>query len=233
MNTRGREKEETFSCEPASLSGMCTEILAMIFAYCDAVDLLHVGLTCKRLNTICRYCEPTWRILCNEDFNINLPCKGRFNTYYEIYRLIYKSRLVMGAYVYGRYFEKQKLSAIPGWLWCMAALSDQPPVMRYGKKRFVKRCSGHYLQRFSQVPLGQLKRSWGITRGDDLQGLFPRRVERGTLYYPFQAARYALMRKMNGRKGYYRFMLNKCYRARKIIDGKFESIKGKTPITCL
>ena len=233
MNTRGRDKEIQCHYELASISGMCTEILVKIFAYCDAIDLLNIGLTSKRLYIICRYCEPIWRMLCNEDFNVNLPCKGKFKTYYEVYRLIYKSRLVMGAYIYGRYFEKRQLSTIPGWLWCMAALSDRPPIMKYGRRRFVKRCSGYYLQRFSHVPLGQLKRSWGITRGDDLQGLFPGRVERGTLYYPFQGARYALMRKMKGREGYYRFMLNKCYRARKIIDCKFESIKGKNPITRL
>ena len=228
MKTRGRDKERRY--EPATFSGLCTEILVKILTYCDAAVLLNVGLTCKRLYTICRYCESTWRMLCEEDFDVYLPCKGKFGSYYEIYRLIYKSRLVMGAYIYGRYFEKRQLSTIPGWLWCMAALSDRPPIMKYGRRRFVRRCSGHYLQRFSQVPLGQLKRSWGITRGDDLQGLFPRRVERGTLYYPFQGARYAVMRKMNGREGYYRFMLNKCYRARNIIDSKFAYLKGQNPI---
>ena len=235
MNTRGKQRElETRNeYDPASFSGMCTEILMKIFAYCEAVDLVNAALTCKRLCVVCRYCEPVWKTLCKEDFNVDLPNTGRFETYYEIYRLVYKSRLVMGAYVYGRYFDKRQLSTIPGWLWCMAALSDRPPVMKYGKARFVKRCSGHYLQRFSQVPLGQLRRSWGIRRGNDLQGLFPRRVERGTLYYPFQGARYALMRKMNGKKGYYQFVLNKCYRARNIIDRKFESIKGKNPITSL
>lgn len=235
MNTRGKQREfETITQhDPASLSGICTEILMKIFAYCDAVDLLNAAASCKRLYIVCRYCEPLWKELCSVDFSVDLPGRGKFETYYEIYQLLYKSRLVMGAYVYGRYFDKRKLSSIPGWLWCMAALSDRPPFMKYGKTRFLRQCSGHYLQRFAQVPLGQLRRSWGIKRGDDLHGLFPRRVERGTLYYPFQGARYALMRKMNGRIGYYRLMLNKCYRARKIIDKKFELIKGKNPITSL
>lgn len=235
MNTRGKQRQLECSTafDPASLIGMCTEILMKIFAYCDAVDLLNASRTCTRLYVVCRNCERIWKTLCNLDFNVDLPCKGKFESYYDIYKLLYKSRLVMGAYVYGRYFEKRQLSAIPGWLWCMAALSNRPPVMKYGKGRFVKRCSGHYLQRFSQVPLGQLRRSWGIKRGDDLHGLFPRRVERGTLYYPFQGARYALMRKKNGKMGYYHFMLNKCFRARKMIDNKYELIRGKATITSL
>ena len=204
-----------------------------ILAFFEARDLLNLGLTCKRLNIISCCCETTWKKLCYIDFNVDSPIKGQFSSYYDIYKLLYKSRLVMGAYVYGRYFEKKQLSSIPGWLWCMAALSDRPPVMKFGTTRFLRRCSGHYLQRFSHVPLGQLRRAWGMSRRNDMMGLFPRKVERGTMYYHFQGARYALMRKLNGRKGYYRLMLSKCYRARKMIESKFEIIKGKNPITSL
>ena len=211
----------------------CTEVVMVILKCCNAKDVLNIGSTCKRLNTICYHCEPVWRQLCWVDFDAQLPTRGSFDSYYQVYKLLYQSRLVMGAHVYGRYFEKRHLSTIPGWLWCMAALSEKPPVMKFGKNRFVKRCSGHYLQRFSQVPLGQLRRAWGLQGEKDLAGLFPHRVERGTVYYPFQAARYALFRKYNGKTGYYRFILNKCFRARRIVASNFEKIKGKNPIRLL
>lgn len=216
--------------KPDSLPGLCTEVVMKVLSYCNTKDLLRVGRTCKRLNVICYHCHSTWKRLCAEDFDVHLPTKGPFETYYEIHKLLYKSRLVMGAYVYGRYFEKKRLSTIPGWLWCMAALSEQPPVMKFGKTRFAQRCSGHYLQRFSHVPYGQLQRAWGVNKMEDLQGLFPRRIERGTMYYPFQGARYALIRKLNGKMHYFKFMLHKCYRARKVIDAKFILIKDKYPI---
>ncbi len=224
-----KEREDEEETRHDYLASHCNEVLMMILRFCKAKDLLNLRCTCQRLSRICYSSEKVWRRLCMEDFNAQLSTRGPFASYYDIYQLLFKSRLVMGAHVYCHYFEKKQFPSIPSWLWCMAALSSAPPVMKFGKKRFIKRCSGHYLQRFSQIPLGQLRRAFNLTNSE-LHGLFPGRIERGTVYYTFQAVRFSLFRKYNGSLGYCRFILNKCYRARRVVEANFDKIKNKTPI---
>eukprot|EP00794_Sanderia_malayensis_P016186 gene16186-17813_t len=227
--TRHRKILQDTERNPDYLSRHCSEILMMIIAHCKAKDLLNLSCTCKRLKDICYGSEQTWMKLCNEDFDTQLLITNPFGSYFEIYRMLYQSRLVMGAHVYCSYFEKKHFATIPNWIWCLAMLSNKPPVMKYGRQRFIRRCSGHYLQRFAQLPLGQVKRAFGL-KTEELLRLFPGRVERGTVYYTYQAVRYSLFRKHNGRLGFNRFILNKCYRARHKIANLFEKIKGQNPI---
>ena len=227
------EQEKELYEEKQYFNNVCNELLVMILSHCSASDILNVGMTCRRFRTFSFNCESIWKRLCLSDFNVPLPFKEPFLSYHEIYKYLYQSRLLMGSLVYGRYFTKRRLPSIPGWIWCWASLSQNPPVMKFGKERFAHRCSGFYLRKFSNIPIGQMRKVWGLTSPEDLVGLYPSRIQKGTIYYSWHAVRYACIRKRKGFNGFYTFMLKKCSRAKGHVARNYEKIKGTNPIVSL
>ena len=110
------------------------ELIEQICMSCDAPDLVSLSLTSSKFYHLVCQIATCWKRLCESDFDIQLTSFGKFPSYRELYKYLYYSRILMGCYTYGRYFEGLK-PKIPNWLMHWASLSRQMPTMKYGKDR--------------------------------------------------------------------------------------------------
>lgn len=73
------------------------------------------------------------------DFNADLTVKGSFPSFFLLYQLLYKSRIILEDTDHSTYS-----GYIPDWLYYWSALSTKPP-----------------LPGFSNLPAGRTKKTWG------------------------------------------------------------------------
>ena len=204
------------------------ELLEHIYSFCGVGELVTLLQTNKKFNFLIIHFSTRWKQLCAEDFDTELTSKGKFPTYYEIYKLLYCSRMLLGSYVYARYFDNKK-PRIPNWLMHWASLSRREPMMKYGRERIKKRVRGHYLKRFNDTPFGQVCKVYSMT-GYDLMSLSPARIQRNTFYFSYQAIKYAGIRKHGSLNRYMEFMLEKCHRSRGYIQRNYSKILHSDPL---
>ncbi|XP_065641830.1 uncharacterized protein LOC136073706 [Hydra vulgaris] len=208
------------------------DALLLILSYSDAPTLTKLACTCRFMYYSCISFNKKWKSLCLQDFNVYLTTVGKFPSYYDIYRLLYCSRLLLGALIYSRYFSKIKNVVLPTWLMVWAALSQHPPIMTFGKHRIKRRITGHYFKRFNDIPYGQIKKIFKIDIFDDLLDMRPTRIERGTMYFSWSIVRFAGIRKYGIQK-YEQYLLDKCYRARGFIERNYRLIQGSDPLNII
>jgi len=210
-----------------------TEVIHSIVSHCDMVSLVQLASTCRRLHIICISHNKKWKALCYDDFNVYLTTKAKFNTFYDIYRLLYCSRILIGSYIYVRYFNKLSNKKLPNWLMIWASLSENPPIMKYGKERITRRIRGHYLKKLYDLPYGQVKSVYDLKAYHDVINLYPTRQEHGTIYFPWHAVRFAAIRKHGGIKEYESYLIDKCYRSRGYVERNYVKVRGSNPLIAL
>ena len=195
----------------------------------DAKSLARMMCTCNFMYYVVQNYELKWKQLSRIDFDVYLNNKGRFSSHYEIYKLVYCSRILLGSFTYARYFENMKSRQVPSWLLLWGALSREAPRMKYGLHRIKRRVRGHYLKRLSDVSYGQLQKTFDVS-SIDLMNLYPSRVQRGTVYFSYQTVRYTCIRKHGGMEDYINFILNKCYRSRGYVLRNYDKVKNTNPL---
>lgn len=205
-------------------------MILLILTKCELAEIMLLSATCRRLNNLSINFEKKWKALCFEDFDVKLTAKGKFSSFYTIYRLIYCSRILLGSFIYCRYFTKLQIKTLPPWLMVWASLSDHPPLMKFGRHRIKRRINGHYFKKLNDIPYGQVRKIYDLTAYADLFNLFPTRQERGTIYFSWAAIRYAACKKYGGENGFQAYLLDKCYRARGFIERNYKKVLKKDPL---
>ena len=84
-------------------------------------------------------------LLFQKDFDADLTVKGSFPSFFTLYQLLYKSRIILEDTDYSTVSRY-----IPDWLYYWSALSTKPP-----------------LPSFWNLPAGRTKKTWG-KKLDDL-----------------------------------------------------------------
>lgn len=215
-----------------SASDLSPEVLEEILWLLDPTSLIQLMSTNRMLFNIVQQLQLKWKRLCEEDFDVCLKDQGKFYSYYEIYKLLYCSRILIGSYTYARYFDNLKNTQLPNWLLYWAALSQEAPRMKYGLDRIKRRVKGHYLRRLNDISYGQIRKVFDMTPYD-LMNLYPTRVQRGTIYFSYATVRYAGIRKYGCVEDYIRFLLTKCFRSRGYVLRNYDKIKHSNPLNPL
>lgn len=208
---------------------MPPEVLEEILRLLDPASLIRIMSTSRKLFNVVQQLQRKWKQLCQLDFDVYLNTEGKFQSYYEIYKLLYCSRILLGSYTYARYFNNLKNFRIPNWLLHWAALSKKAPVMKYGRDRIKRKVKGHYLKRLNDIAYGQIRKVFDMTPYD-LMNLYPTRVQRGTIYFSYATIRYAAIRKLGCIEEYTTFLLNKCHRSRGYVLRNYDKVVHTNPL---
>eukprot|EP00111_Clytia_hemisphaerica_P001733 TCONS_00004893-protein len=206
----------------AYIEKLPNELIEMICLQCNAGDLISISQTNRKFYILVTHMATCWKELCQTDFDIQLSSIGKFSSYREIYKLLYCSRMLMGCYTYGRYFNDQKLK-MPDWLIHWAALSRQTPTMRYGKHRVKGKVRGKFLHQFADFPYGRIKKVYKLNQND--LGNFP--IERAfnrTWYFSYESIKSAGSIKHGSQQKFTEFLLDKCHRSRGYIMRNHQKI---------
>lgn len=215
-----------------TLTDLPVEILYLIIKRCDASDILNLSATCRELYHASTTCQSEWKALCAVDFDVHLSSQGKFTSYKEIYRLLYCSRILTGSYIYGRYYSKLKVGTIPSWLLIWALLSQNPPVMKFGRHRIKRHINGRYLRRLQHISYGQVRK---VFKDDffELLKIKPITALRGTIYFSWKAIKCAEIRKFGSEEKYQAYLLDRCYRSRGFIERNYEKVLGSDPLVMI
>jgi len=226
-------KEET-THQATFWHNLPVEIIYLIIQRCDAVDILNLSETCRKLYHACANCQIEWKTLCAVDFDVHLRYRRKFPSYREIYRLLYCSRILTGSYIYGRYYSKVKIGNIPSWLLIWALLSRDPPIMKYGRHRIKRHITGRYLRRLQHISYGQIRKVFNDNFFDLLK-IKPISISamRGTVYFTWKAIKLAEIRKYGSELEYQNFLLDRCYRSRGFIERNYKRVLGSDPLESL
>lgn len=115
----------------------------MILSYLPAKSLLNVSECNRRLRDLTQNCNSLWKHLCKTDFDADLTVKGSFPSFFILYQLLYKSRIILEDTDYSTFS-----GYLPDWLYYWSALSTKPP-----------------LPGFWNLPAGRTKKNLGSHRG--------------------------------------------------------------------
>ncbi|KAK2551807.1 hypothetical protein P5673_027229 [Acropora cervicornis] len=185
------------------LSSLSAEVLDMILSYLPAKSLLNVSECNRRLLDLCRNCNFLWKHLCKIDFNADLTVKGSFPSFFLLYQLLYKSRIILEDTDHSTYS-----GYIPDWLYYWSALSTKPP-----------------LPGFSNLPAGRTKKTWGLKEEDltnyQMQGNNSREGVRLERYYSWTDGLEAALWKHKSRQKFHEVALKRCVRSQKQIHKAF------------
>eukprot|EP00794_Sanderia_malayensis_P016606 gene16606-18292_t len=144
---------ESVSLQRITLATLSPEVLGLIFRFLSAKTLLNLSETSRRLHSECLGNGALWKELCkylillprqyakeNVDFQIHLLVKGPFDSFHDIYRLVYKSQII---------FEERNhvtfTGMLPDWMFTWCIMCNGPPSLK-----------------FVLLPIGKAKRLWGL-----------------------------------------------------------------------
>ncbi|XP_058953288.1 uncharacterized protein [Pocillopora verrucosa] len=184
------------------LSSLSAEVLYIILSYLPAKSLLNVSECNRRLRDLCQNCNSLWKHLCKIDFDADLTVKGSFPSFFILYQLLYKSRIILEDTDYSTYS-----GYLPDWLYYWSALSTKPP-----------------LPGFYSLPAGRTKKTWGLTE-EDLTNYQIKcnkscavRIER---YYTWTDGVEAALCKHKSKQRFHEVALKRCMRSQKQIHKTF------------
>ncbi|KAM7434775.1 hypothetical protein ABFA07_015206 [Porites harrisoni] len=185
------------------LSSLSAEVLYIILSYLPAKSLLNVSECNRRLRDLCQNCNSLWKHLCKIDFDADLTVKGSFPSFYILYQLLYKSRIILEDTDYSTFS-----GYLPDWLYYWSALSTKPP-----------------LPGFRNLPAGRTKKTWGLTEEDltnyQLQSSKSREIVRLERYYSWTDGLEAALCKHQSRQRFHEVALKRCMRSQKQIHKTF------------
>ncbi|XP_068704104.1 uncharacterized protein [Montipora foliosa] len=185
------------------LSSLSAEVLCMILSYLPAKSLLNVSECNRRLRDLCQDCNSLWKHLCKTDFDADLTVKGSFPSFFVLYELLYKSRVILEDTDYSTFS-----GYLPDWLYYWSALSTKPP-----------------LPGFSNLPAGRTKKTWGLTEEDltnyQMQCNKSREGVRLERYYSWSDGLEAALCKHKSRQRFHEVALKRCMRSQKQIHKAF------------
>lgn len=208
--------------------GLPNELIEQICLSCDASDLVSLSQTNRKFYHVVAHTPACWKILCQIDFDIQLSSCGKFPSYLELYKYLYCSRILIGCYTYGRYFEGLK-PRMPNWLMHWASLSRQMPTMKYGKNRVRGKVRGFYLRHFNEIPYGKIRQIYNMN-SEDVSDLRPTRFLRRTFYFSYDSIKQAGFNKHGSTNNFTHFLLDKCHRSRGYISRNYQKVRQANPL---
>lgn len=185
------------------MSSLSAEVLYIILSYLPAKSLLNLSECNRRLRDLCQNCNSLWKHLCKTDFDADLTVKGSFPSFFILYQLMYKSRIILEDTDYSTFS-----GYLPDWLYYWSALSTKPP-----------------LPGFYNLPAGRTKKTWGLTE-EDLTNYQIKcnksgaavRLER---YYTWTDGLEAALCKHKSKQRFHEVALKRCMRSQKQIHKTF------------
>lgn len=175
----------------------------MILSYLPAKSLLNVSECNRRLRDLTQNCNSLWKHLCKTDFDADLTVKGSFPSFFILYQLLYKSRIILEDTDYSTFS-----GYLPDWLYYWSALSTKPP-----------------LPGFWNLPAGRTKKTWGLTEEDltnyQIQSNKSRVAVRLERYYNWTDGLEAALCKHKSRQRFHEVALKRCMRSQKQIHKAF------------
>ena len=207
--------------KPCYIITLSNEILLYISLHLDAKTATSVCQTCRRLRNGIRFSDPLWKRRCKQDFDLDLPMKSPFKTFYDIYRLVSMSRTVTRIYLSERFYSSGKYGVLPGWLWTWVVLNSSAPELpswiRDHREPFFR-------LKMRELPLGRIQRVWNLA-AQDFYGVRAVRNERGTIYYNWTDVHRVFIAKHGGTSELIAHSLKRCSRASKHVEKHFTELK--------
>ena len=207
------DTEETY-CFITSLN---LETTLHILTHLDAKAAVVCSQTCKQLRQAVKFCDPLWKRLCRNEFELKLRFKKPFAVYYDIYRLVAMSRRILRVYLSERFYASGRYGVFPGWLWTWVALCTCTPQL---PKWILSHREAFLRLKLSELPLGRISRTWGVSP-EQMAGRRALRTERGTAYYTWHDVHQVALQKYGGASGLLEHSLKRCARAAKHIEKNF------------